>query len=72
MPPQHELDLRAPQRLERVGILLARNGEGLGGALVFKGRHQEIDPLGYTDETPLASKPAGSARRGSVQFGRTK
>src|SRR3954463_8796580 len=42
------------------------------GSRFARGRPQEIGPLGHADETPLAPKPAVSARRGSVQFGRTK
>ena len=72
VPRQHELDLRAPQRLQHVEILLARNGEDVCDALVLEGGHQQIGSFCHAAETPPAPDSAFSARCGSVQFGRMK
>jgi hypothetical protein len=72
VPRQHELDLRAPQRLQHVEILLARNGEDVGDALVLEAGHQQIGSFCHAAETPSALESAFSARCGSIQFGRMK
>ena len=72
VPRQHQLDLRAPQRLQHVEILLAGNGEDVFDALVLEGGHQQIGGFGHAAETPLAPVAAFSARCGSVHSGRMK
>jgi hypothetical protein len=72
VPRQHEFDLRAPQRLQHVEILLAGNGEDVRDALVLEGGHQQIGAFCHAAETPLAPVSVFSARCGSVQFGRMK
>ena len=72
VPRQHELDLRAPQRLQHVEILLAGDGEDVRDALVLEGGHQQIGSFCHAAETPPAPDSAFSARCGNVQFGRTK
>jgi hypothetical protein len=69
---QYKLDLRAPQRIQHVEILLARNGEDIFDALVFEGGHQEIGAFCHAAETPLALGSVFSARRGNTQSGRMK
>jgi hypothetical protein len=69
---QHELDLRAPQLIQYVEILLARNSEDIFDALVLEGGHQRIRAFRYVAGTPLVRASAFSARCGNVQFGRTK
>jgi hypothetical protein len=72
VPGQHQLYLRAPQRLQYVEILLARNGEDVLDALVLERGDQKVGALAHAAETPRAPGSAFSARCGSVQFGRTK
>ena len=72
VPRQHQLDLRAPQRLQHVEILLAGNGEDVFDALVLKGGHQQIGGFCHATETPLAPVADFSARCGSVHSGRMK
>src|SRR5215218_5094333 len=42
VPRQHQLDLRVPQRLQHVEILLAGDGEDVLRRPHFRARHQEI------------------------------
>ena len=70
VPRQHQLDLRAPQRVENVEILLAGNGKDVFDALVLERGDQKIAGFGHATEAPLVA--AFSARCGSVHSGRMK
>lgn len=72
VPRQHQLDLRAPQRVQHIEILLAGNGEDVPDALILKGGHQQIGGLCHAAEAPLAPVAAFSARCGKVHSGRMK
>ena len=72
VPRQHQLDLRAPQRLQHVEILLAGNGEDAFDALVLERGDQQIGAFCHAAETPLAPVAAFSARCGNVHSGRMK
>jgi hypothetical protein len=72
VPRQHELDLRAPQRLQHVEIFLAGDREDARDALVLEGGHQKIGAFGHAAVTPRAPDSDFSTLCGSFQSGRMK
>jgi hypothetical protein len=47
VPGQHELDLRASERLDDVEVLLARNSEDAVDPLAFQRRDEKIGAFGH-------------------------